>query len=110
NPLHRVRSIDVDWSKSGKQNYILDSVTRSVLWGLANNSYLSECEIYTTCYPSKRGVDLAISACISKIVYFPLENTIKSYALPEEEVKVIEKIATDSKLKLEKFTGNLNWM
>ena len=107
-----IRDGDFSWERSERLDYVERAIPNA-LWAAAPQMVGRDSEqtMYVTSFPSKRCMRGIVRAKLEKVVWFPLHDKMGLAAeMSDKEIEAVKKLATLSKITVEEYKGNLNWM
>lgn len=107
-PPRCVDDNSINWDRPSKYNWVVHSEENAII----NSCYdLNYCTLYVTGKPCKSCMLKIANAGITRVVYFPFKSKdSKSMFGDENAMDETDEIAKLTRVKLEVFSGNLNWM
>jgi dCMP deaminase len=105
-PPRAIDDEDIDWSRPSKYKYIKHAESNAIQH---SHGSLQDSTIYITAPPCKKCIIDIISAEIDRVVYYKLPTDNKS-SVNDDEFQEVQEIAAKSKIQLEEFKGNLNYL
>lgn len=97
---------EVDWSRPEKYDFVQHAEENAIDHSWLQN--LEGCTLFVTAKPCKKCMLKIISHKIKHVVYYPSKP--KEGSSISVELDRTDELAKLAGVKLEKFTGNLNWM
>jgi dCMP deaminase len=107
-----IRNDDFSWERVERLDYVERAIPNA-LWSAASQLHGGDTEptIYVTSFPSKRCMRAIVRAKLDKVIWFPLHEKMGINAeMSEKESDAVKKLASLSKVTLDEYKGNLNWM
>ena len=104
-----IKSDDFSWERVERLDYVERAIANA-LWSAAS-LITEDSRIYVTSFPCKRCMRAIVRAKLEKVIWFPLHDRMDiPMEMSDKEVEAVKKLATLSKIDLEEYKGNLNWM
>ena len=107
-PPRAYSDFDVDWARPAKYRDMVHAEMNAI-WHCSESP--SGATLYCTAIPCEACMLQLVVVGLEKIIYYPGQHFDKGSMCANKAFhKDTEEIAKKGKVKLEKFTGNLNWM
>jgi len=107
-----IRTDDFSWDRGERLDYVERAIPNA-LWAASSQLKGADSEptLYVTSFPTKRCMRAIVRAKLDKVVWFPLHEKMEIESeMSDKEKEAVEKLASLSKVTLEEYKGNLNWM
>jgi len=108
-PPDSIKSSDIDWGRPEKYDLTFDAEDQAINAGRIYD--FSNCTMYVTAMPCRSCMKMIARSHMSRVVYFSSRSVSGSMQdLTNAEKERILSIAKKGNVRLEAFTGNLNWI
>jgi dCMP deaminase len=97
----------ISWERPDKYDYIIHAEENAIDH---SNAFLGNATIYVTGLPCKKCMIRIVSKGIKRVCYLDRDYDPKSMQAVSADVAKVHEIAKLAGVKLDRFTGNLNWL
>jgi dCMP deaminase len=102
---------DFSWDRVERLDYVERAIPNALSVVDSSRNALEKLVMYVTSHPTKRCMRAIVRAKLEKVIWFPLHDKMGLEAeMSEKEFEAVKKLSTLSKITLEEYKGNLNWM
>lgn len=100
----------LDWNRPEKYDFIKHAEVNAIKVATTNGISLEDSILYVTGLPCKQCMLDIVDEKISRVCYLDRYFDYGSMQSNADDIAKIHEIASKGKVKLEKFTGNVNWV
>jgi dCMP deaminase len=106
-----IKTDDFSWERVERVDYVERAIPNALWAADSSRLALEEPVMYVTSHPTKRCMRAIVRAKLEKVIWFPLHDKMGLEAeMSTKEFDAAQKLSTLSKITLEEYKGNLNWM